>query len=112
MFEDRHPAAPDGDARVSELFAAYRDACPDPEFGATFMPALWERIEARRSFDFRLKRLSQAFISAAAAVCLLMGLYLVRPQPPTETYLEVLAADQSHDSIADEEIVQAVHERN
>ncbi len=112
MFEDRDSAAPESDARLIELFAEYRDACPDPDTSATFMPGLWAKIEARRSFDLRLKRLSQAFISAAMAVCLLMGLYMVKPQPPTETYLEVLAADQSHDSIADEEIVQAVHERN
>jgi len=98
--------------RLSRLFTAYREACPDPEPSARFAPGLWEEIEARRSFALRLKRFSQALVTAAVAVCLLMGLYLVRPEPFTETYLEVLAADQSHDTVADEQIVEAVHERN
>jgi hypothetical protein len=98
--------------RLSQLFAAYREACPDPEPSAGFTPALWEKIEASRVFVFRWKRLSQAIITAAAAVCLMMGLYQVRPAPLSETYLEVLASDQSSDSPADEQIVQVIHERN
>jgi hypothetical protein len=100
------------EARLSRLFAEYREAVPDPEPSARFVPGLWERIDARRSFAHRLKRLSQAFVTAAVAVCLLMGLYLARPEPSTETYLEVLAADQSHDNTADVEIVRAVHDNN
>lgn len=107
---DEHNAQ-GSEARLSGLFAEYREVFPDPEPSARFMPGLWEKIDARRSFAYRLKRLSQAFVTAAAAVCLLMGLYLARPEPSTDTYLEVLAADQSHDN-ADVEIVRAVHESN
>lgn len=97
--------------RLTELFAAYRNACPDPEPGAGFTLGLWERIEARRSFTLRWKRLSQAIITAAVAACFMMGLFEARPDPMHETYLEVLASGQSADSPADEQIVQVVHER-
>lgn len=112
MLDEQNERAQGSEARLSGLFAEYRQAFPDPEPGARFMPGLWEKIDARRSFAYRLKRLSQAFVTAAAAVCLLMGLYLARPEPSTETYLEVLAADQSHDNLPDVEIVRAVHESN
>ena len=36
------------DARLDEWFAAYREACPEPEPSAGFMPRLWARIEGRR----------------------------------------------------------------
>ncbi len=39
---------PDGD-KLDALWVEYRNACPDPEAGAGFMPGLWQRIEARRS---------------------------------------------------------------
>jgi hypothetical protein len=112
MVDKENGSAYSSDARLSELFAAYREACPDPEPSARFMPSLWESIDARRSFALRLRRFAQGLITAAAAVCLLMSLYLVRPQPSPNTYLEVLAASQSHDALADEEIVRAVHGRN
>ena len=35
--------------KLDALFTEYRAACPDPEPGADFMPALWRRIEARRT---------------------------------------------------------------
>jgi hypothetical protein len=109
---DQHKArAEDPEGRLSELFAAYRAACPDPEPGAMFLPGLWEKIEARRSFAYRLKRLSRGVITAAAVVCLLMGLFLARPEPSV-SYLEVLSADQSHDSSADEDVIPAGYERN
>jgi hypothetical protein len=94
------------------LFAAYRAVLPDPEPSTAFSPGLWEKIDARRSFAYSLKRLAQGLITAAAAVCLLMGFYLSRPEPSNYTYLEVLAAGQAHEDLADAEIVRAVHDRN
>ncbi len=111
MFEQQNSQGPASD-RLSELFAAYRAALPDPESSTAFVPGLWEKIDARRSFSCSLKRLAQGLITAAAAVCLLMGFYLSRPEPSNYTYLEVLAADQTHEDLADAEIVRAVHDRN
>ena len=103
------------EARLCVLFSAYREACPDPDPSPAFMPGLWERIEARQSYTYSFKRLAQAIITAALAASVLMGVYLTRPDggllTDSHTYLELLAADQNHDSLADTEIVQAVHER-
>ncbi len=101
---------PDG---LTNLFAAYRDACPDPEAGENFMPQLWQKIEARRAFAFRLKRLARGIITVAAAASLAMGVFLAARQHVTEpTYLELLAAGQSHDDMADSEIVQSADYEN
>lgn len=108
-----HDEMPDGatEKRLLTLFAAYRDACPDPEPNPDFMPRLWQRIDANRSIAFRFKRVAQGIITAAAAAALAMGAYLAVPQPPTPpSYLELLAAGQPPDNIADAEIVQTAHE--
>ena len=34
--------------KLNPLWAQYREACPDPEPTAGFMPQMWQRIEARR----------------------------------------------------------------
>lgn len=111
MLDERYAPGRDPDARLSSLFAEYRAACPDPEPGAMFTPGLWEKIEARRSFTYRLKSISRAIITAAAVVCLLLGLSLSRPEPST-SYLEVVTADQSHDNPADEDLLAVAYERN
>lgn len=96
---------------LARLFADYRAALPDPDPSPEFMPRLWRRIEARQSLAHDLKRLAQGFLTAAAAVSLLMGILLARHQPYlspfyTNTYLEILASDQSDESEADAEIVR------
>jgi hypothetical protein len=105
---------PDGlDEQLQALFGAYREACPDPEPSPGFMPQLWRKIDANRSYTYSLKRLAQGIITAAAAAALLMGVYLANPQPlPSPSYLELLAADQPHNDLADTEIVQASHENS
>jgi len=101
----------EADDRLQALFAAYRQACPEPEPGADFMPQLWRRVEARRSFRYRLSRMARGIITAAAAAALLMGVFLARPPVnPTPSYLELLAAGQSRDNLADTEMAMALHE--
>jgi hypothetical protein len=98
---------------LGRLFASYREACPDPEASQAFMPGLWQKIEARRAFTYRLKRLARGIITAAALASLAMGVYLALPRPQTPpTYLELLAAGPSHEDMADAEIVQSVYESN
>lgn len=99
--------------QLDALFAAYREACPDPEPSSDFMPLLWQRIDSNRSVRYSLKRLAQGFITAAAAAALIMGVSLVVPDTrPTPTYLELLAAGNAHYDLADSEIVQALHENS
>lgn len=38
----------DNDSKLDALLAQYRDAIPDQDAGANFMPDLWKKIEARR----------------------------------------------------------------
>lgn len=117
MSHENDSAEYDRNAELSALFAAYRKACPDPEPSANFTPELWAKIEARQTFVHSLKRFAQGIITAAAAASLLMGSYLYRPDSHSSpiyqnTYLELLAAEQSGDNPANAEIVQALYERN
>jgi hypothetical protein len=84
------------DEKLDALFRSYRDACPDPEASVNFMPTLWARIESRQTFLFSFRRMANAFVTAAVALSIAMGVYLSIPrssQPsPSETYVEVLAA--------------------
>lgn len=100
--------------RLAALFAEYRQAFPDFEPSPNFMPGVWARIEARQRDAWSFRRFAQAIITAAAAVSLLMGAYLVFPQRQspfyTNSYVELLAAGESHDTLDDAEIVQQ-HDR-
>jgi len=89
---------------LDALLAAYREATPDPEASTDFMPRLWDAIEASRSASYSLGRWTKAMVTAAAALCVLLGLLQVYlPTQPvfyTQTYIEALqeesaAADNS-----------------
>jgi hypothetical protein len=60
------------DSQLEKLFGTYRDACPQLEPSARFMPELWQKIEARRSFWFVFQREARTFVTASAALCLLL----------------------------------------
>jgi hypothetical protein len=64
------------------------------------MPELWRRIDARRNTRFQLQHLSRLFLSAAAALWLLMVAVLFLPGngAPVKhhSYVDALAA--SHES--------------
>jgi len=64
---------------LDQLFQRYRTALPDPETSSNFMPELWRKIEARQFFVRRLKKLTQVFVAAAAAICLLLAIVLQVP---------------------------------
>ena len=89
---------------LDALFADYKSAIPDPEAGANFMPELWRKIEARQSFMVRVRKLTQVFVAAAAAICLLFAMTLAVPgSHPTElrgTYIDVLADAHPADNLA------------
>ncbi len=80
--------------RLDALFRAYRDACPDPEASANFMPTLWSRIESRQSFTFSFRRMASGFVTAALALSIALGVYMSLPGSNTGytgTYIEALA---------------------
>jgi hypothetical protein len=87
----------DQNQELDHLFLGYRAAVPDPEASVNFMPELWRKIEARQFFLARVKKLTQVFVAAAAAICLLLGIVL---QAPVSTkgpqvsgnYVDVLAS--------------------
>jgi hypothetical protein len=86
------------------LFQAYRQSVPDPEASREFMPKLWERIDSRRNFTLRLKRLSQLFVGTAAVLCcLIAGASIAIPGRPSAevhaTYLDALAAAHPADNL-------------
>jgi hypothetical protein len=84
--------------RLDGLWKEYREACPDPEASAGFIPGLWQRIEARRAANFSIfRRLAQVCVGATLALAVLMAAVLI---PRLEnalfynaTYVDVLAAD-------------------
>jgi hypothetical protein len=91
-------------SELSGLFAKYKAALPDLEAGANFMPELWRKIEARQSMLARVRKLTQVFVGAAAAVSLLFAMVEVVPfssRPEVNaTYVDVLAAANPSDSLA------------
>lgn len=95
----------DQDKELDHLFERYREALPDPEASVNFMPELWRKIEARQRFVARVKKLTQVFVAAAAAICLLFGMLLQVPVS-TETpvvrgnYVDVLADANPAENLA------------
>lgn len=96
---------------LDRLFQAYRHACPDPEASPEFMPAVWRAIEARRTFTLNLRRWTGAFVTASAALCLAMAVYMgtvAAVQQETAvlntTYTETLDTD-NYDTMAYADVV-------
>ena len=90
--------------QLERLFGQYREALPDPEPSAAFTPGVWQRIEARRSPVRMLRRMTEALVTMAAVSAVVMGFFLiprVQSSPVySATYVDVLAAEQSSDSLA------------
>jgi hypothetical protein len=62
----------DGPDELTDLFAAYREACPDVPGGADFLPGIWRKIEGRQSLWFSFEHLARGFAAVAVAMCLLL----------------------------------------
>ena len=95
------------DDKLDPLWAAYREACPDLEPSAQFMPQLWQRIEAQRSAVasswFRLW--AEVWLVATVTLAIVMGAILIprfQSNPPAyqASYVDVLAAaDSANDNV-------------
>ncbi len=92
------------DRKLDDLFRDYRNACPDMDGGAAFTPRLWQKIESRKGVPFLMGRFTRMFVTAAAALCVAMGLFLTIPQSQTflvsQTYLESLDNEHPLDLMA------------
>jgi hypothetical protein len=92
--------------KLDALFVEYREACPDREASAGFMPQLWEEIEARRSAVssswFRLW--AQVWLVATLAVAIVIGGILIprfeNPPAYQASYVDVLTAADSANDLA------------
>jgi len=84
--------------RLDRLFQEYRESCDVPELSPGFMPALWQKIEARQSTSWVFRRVSGWFVAASAAASVVLALALLSTPMPSpninaETYVDALAAD-------------------
>ena len=86
------------ETRLADLFQRYRDSCPDIEPGPGFMPGIWRKIEARRSFWSVFSHFGRIAAPACAALCLvflLLNLASSSDSRLAPTYADALAADHT-----------------
>lgn len=106
VFNDR--SLKDGEqfpAEVHRLLTEYRSVLPEADASAEFMPKLWEKIDGHQKVTYSFRRLASGFVTAAAAICLLMTAVTISPSPVTplkaHTYVEMLTDDTADDATAD-----------
>lgn len=84
---------------LESLFASYRNAVIEPEPSRDFLPELWSRIDQRRGLPYSFRRMASGFVTAAAAICLLIsvGFWVPSQMPVTggATYVEILADSEA-----------------
>jgi hypothetical protein len=87
------------DARLDEMFRAYRAACPDPEATANFMPNMWAKIEARENTTNWFGRVAKALVTAALAASVILGMMVSSANQSNgffnSTFVEALNADHA-----------------
>jgi hypothetical protein len=95
MEQQENPA--EGDYRLDELFLAYRQACPDIDGSASFMPGVWAGIEAREVSTNWFGRVAKALVTAAVAASVILGLMMSSANRSNEyfnaTFVDALQAD-------------------
>jgi hypothetical protein len=83
---------------IDDLFRAYRDACPAPDPGPDFMPAIWARIQARESSVNWFGRFAKGLVTAAVATAVILGMALSSQNRSSSffdaTFVDALRADQ------------------
>lgn len=93
---DKFEQSEGSDVRLDAMFYAYRQAHGDWTANPNFMPQLWSRIDRSRKNALRFRRIAQAFVTAAAALSLLMATLVSSPRYRSpevyqSTYVETLA---------------------
>jgi hypothetical protein len=95
------PKGGNNEERLDALFRAYHESCPDRDPSPNFMPNLCQRIEARQTYAFSLRRMASAFVTAALALSVALGVYMAIPHSQsysTQSYIEALADAQPIDT--------------
>jgi hypothetical protein len=64
----------DGEARLDELFRAYRAACPVEDVSSNFTPDLWAGIDARGVSRNWFVQIARVFVTAAMAASAILGI--------------------------------------
>lgn len=92
------------DSELEQFFSRYKAVVPDPEPSANFMPDLWSKIDSRQNLVLGIRRLTQVFVAAAAAICLLFATYMAVPRSDNSrlngNYVDVLAESHPAESLA------------
>ncbi len=87
------------DSGLNTLFERYRSACPDVDPSANFMPALWQKIEARHSFRFVFEQWAKPLMAGSAALVLLLLVLNFVSGPHARlaapSYVDALVAEHS-----------------
>lgn len=96
----------DVDKKLDGLFAAYREAVPDRDASANFMPELWGRIDSRRRAALSFRRLSRIFVTSAAVASFALGVLVIAPRSEDpiayqSTYIDTLTDTPSVDQVAE-----------
>ena len=92
--------------KLDLLWAEYRQACPEPEPSASFMPQMWQRIEARQyaMSSSWLRLWAEFWVVATVTLAILMGAILIPrfQEPPAyqASYVDVLAAADAANDVA------------
>ena len=96
-MEDRDPSA--ADARLDDLFRAYRAVCPIPEPSVNFTPCMWAGIEAREVSENWFGRVARTLVATALAVSLILGMMISSRNQSNAflnaTFVEALRADHA-----------------
>jgi hypothetical protein len=100
---DNHGSMGD-DERLDALFRAYRQAVPDPEPSADFMPRLWQKIEARERVPLLFGKLARNLVTVALALSVMMAVAVSLTRFDThvyskQSYVEVLEANDLHENL-------------
>ena len=108
-WENRKADGEELSPELAKLFASYREALPDREAAAQFMPGVWTRIDARRKDTRWFGRVARGFVTASGAICLLIAGALYIPHYSSAslystTYVDVVANDGGTDDVAELEM--------
>ena len=64
------------------------------------MPELWRKIESRQTVTFSFRRMANAFVTAAVALTIALGVYMSIPRSNpyyAQTFVEVLSEANAPD---------------
>jgi hypothetical protein len=85
--------------RLDELFRAYREACPDRDASADFMPTMWSKIEARELSTTWFGSVAKALVTAALAASVILGMMISSSSQSSSffdaTFVDALRADNA-----------------